>query len=156
MRPRYLVGAVALALVAAGCGGGGSGGARGPTTAAPATTAGATATPGSTIACIPSGTSVQITAEDFSFAERCVAAPADTTFTIRFANQDYHVDHNVAIYTEDPFHPLPNPNAKLLFKGAFVIGPKTFTYTVSPLPAGRYFFRCDAHGLTMTGTLVVS
>ena len=46
--------------------------------------------------------------------------------------------------------------AEALFTGDLITGPKTVTYHVSALPAGSYFFRCDAHPQQMTGTLVVS
>ena len=35
-------------------------------------------------------------------------------------------------------------------------GPDVITYRVDALEAGTYFFRCDVHPTTMTGTFVVA
>jgi plastocyanin len=153
VKPGYLLGVVVLVLMAAACG-------RGESIATkPAPTAATTASESPTplaLACSGGGAAIQVTARDSTFTKKCLAAPANTAFTIRFDNKDYTTVHNLAIYTEDPNHPLPNPNAQTLFKGAFVVGPKTVTYKVSSLPPGRYFFHCDTHPFTMFGTFVVS
>jgi len=143
---------VALLVIAAACGGGESKG-----TKAAATTA-IESSPASplVLGCRAGGTSIRVIAKDSTFDKKCLVARANTAFTIRFVNSDYATVHNLAIYTEDPEHPIPNPNAKTLFKGAFVVGVKTVTYQVSSLPPGRYFFHCDAHPFTMFGTFVVS
>jgi plastocyanin len=144
-----------IVLLAAAC----AGGPTTPTKGAPTTAATTTESPSPTLAltCSPIGTSIRATAVDFTFTQKCLAAPANTAFTIRFMNKDYLVVHNLAIYTEDPERPsYPNPNAKLLFKGAFVAGPKTVTYKVSPLPPGTYIFHCDVHPFSMFGAFVVS
>jgi plastocyanin len=154
---RYLGALIAsIVLLAAACGSGPSTAVKAAPTAA-GTTASESPTPPTLAVCSPSGTSIRATAVDFTFAQACLAAPANTAFTIRFTNQDYLVVHNLAIYTEDPERPsFPNPNAKLLFKGAFVAGPKTVTYKVSALPLGTYIFRCDVHPFSMFGTFIVS
>ena len=61
---------------------------------------------------------------------------------------DPGVPHNVSIYT-DP------TAAQALFTGELLTGPGKITYTVDALEAGTYFFRCDVHPTTMTGTFVV-
>ena len=83
------------------------------------------------------------------FSTDCLAAPADTPFTIAFDNKDVGVPHNVAIFTDDTA-------TKALFTGEMVTGPKKVTYEVKALPAGTYFFRCDVHPTTMSGTFVVA
>jgi len=100
-------------------------------------------------ACEPNGTTLSIAALNVAFDTDCLAAPADTPFTIEFDNQDAGVLHNVSIYTDDTA-------TKALFTGESVTGPKQATYAVKALPAGTYFFRCDVHPATMTGTFVVS
>ena len=45
--------------------------------------------------------------------------------------------------------------SQALFTGALVTGPKTATYKVDALEPGTYFFRCDVHPTTMTGTFIV-
>jgi plastocyanin len=105
--------------------------------------------------CEPEGTALQIAAPPGAsatgFDKDCLAAPAGEAFTIEFDNQDTQ-PHNVAIYTDS--------SAATRLGGAqdagdFILGPATVTYEVDPLEAGNYFFRCDVHPATMTGTFVV-
>ena len=108
-----------------------------------------TSSPSATAAaCTPAGTKLSIAAQNVLFSTDCLAAPADTPFTIAFDNKDVGVPHNVAIYTDDSA-------TKALFTGEMVTGPKKVTYSVKALPAGTYFFRCDVHPTTMSGTFVV-
>jgi copper-containing nitrite reductase len=101
-----------------------------------------------TASCTPSGTALKLVAHNVAFDTSCLAAPAGKPFTIAFDNQDPGVPHNVSIYTDDTA-------TKPLFTGEMVTGPKKVTYKVDALPAGTYFFRCDVHPTTMTGTFVV-
>ncbi len=69
-----------------------------------------------------------------------------------FSNQD-QAPHNFAIYTDS--------QATKLLGGATsatdIVPPGAgTTYQVKGLPAGTYFFRCDVHPTTMTGTFVVT
>ena len=98
--------------------------------------------------CEPSGTELRIAAEDLVFDLGCLAAPAGRPFTIAFDNRDQGVPHNVAIYTDETA-------AEALFVGEIVTGPTEVVYEVPALPAGTYFFRCDVHPATMTGTFIV-
>ena len=98
-------------------------------------------------ACSPAGTSLTVSAQNTAFDTRCLAAPADTAFTIAFTNKDA-LPHNVAIYT--------NASASTaLFKGSLLNAPGSVTYDVKALPAGTYVFRCDVHPAQMTGVFVV-
>jgi cytochrome c oxidase subunit II len=102
--------------------------------------------------CVPTGTALQITAQNTSFDKNCLAAPAGQPFTIEFDNQDPSVPHNVAIYD--------SPEATKLLGGAtgptdVVTGVAKTTYRVKPLQAGKFFFRCDVHPTAMFGTFVV-
>jgi len=111
----------------------------------------ATSSPAATAtaaACSPDGTDLSISAHNVLFSTDCLAAPADTPFTIAFDNQDAGVPHNIAIYTDDSA-------TKALFTGELVTGPKKMTYSVKALPSGTYFFRCDVHPTTMTGSFIV-
>lgn len=118
--------------------------------AAPAapTTAGSGGGTQAAATCTPSGTSLQISAQNIKFDKSCLAAPANQAFTITFTNQDAGVPHDVAIYTN-------SSATTVLFKGAVVTGPTTTTYHVPALKAGTYYFRCDIHPTQMTGTFVV-
>jgi plastocyanin len=102
-------------------------------------------------ACSASGPQLSIAAQGIAFSTDCLAAPADTAFTIAFDNEDAGVPHNVHIYSEDP---TKNPDAESLFSGDLVTGPDTVTYQVNALPAGTYFFHCDVHPTQMFGTFV--
>lgn len=106
--------------------------------------------------CEPSGTTLQISApvgaSASGFDTNCLAAPAEEAFTIEFNNQDTAVSHNVSVFTDS--------SAATRVGGAadaadIIIGPATVTYSVDPLDAGTYFFRCDVHPTTMTGALVI-
>jgi nitrite reductase (NO-forming) len=98
-----------------------------------------------TAACKPAGTATQVMAMLSKFNTDCLVAPAGKPFTIAMANHDAGVPHNLAIYTDEAA-------TKLLFRGDLVAGPATITYHIGPLPAGRYFFRCDVHP-QMKGTV---
>jgi len=98
-------------------------------------------------ACSPAGASLTVSAQNTAFDTRCLAAPANTAFTIAFTNKDA-LPHNVAIYT--------NASASTaLFKGSLLNAPGSVTYDVKALPAGTYVFRCDVHPAQMTGVFVV-
>jgi plastocyanin len=103
-------------------------------------------------ACSPSGNTVTEVAQGLAFEKDCLAAPAQTAFTIDFDNKDSGVPHNIQIFTEDP---TTNPGAQSLFMGALVTGPAKTNYQVNPLAAGTYYFHCDVHPTTMHGTFVV-
>lgn len=97
--------------------------------------------------CTPDGTALKVAAKNNMFDKDCLAAPADTPFTIAFNNQDYDI-HNVAIYDKDH-------GDKTLYKGEVIYGPKSITYSVPALAEGTYEFRCDPHADTMIGTFIV-
>ena len=94
--------------------------------------------------CRPSGTELQVTARNLAFDKDCLAAPANTAFTIRFDNADPGVPHNVSILSAN------QPR----FTGEIVNGPEVVTYRVNALQAGTFDFRCDVHP-QMRGTFVV-
>jgi nitrite reductase (NO-forming) len=89
-------------------------------------------------ACKPASTATQVTAMLSKFNTDCLAAPAGKPLTITMANHDTGVPHNLAIYADEAAR-------KPLFRGDLITGPANITYHVGPLPAGRYFFRCDVH-----------
>jgi plastocyanin len=97
--------------------------------------------------CTPVGNSLTISAKHNTFDKECLAAPADTQFTIAFNNQDSDI-HNVSIYDKDH-------SDEVLFKGEVIYGPKSITYSVPPQPEGTYEFRCDPHADSMIGTFIV-
>jgi copper-containing nitrite reductase len=115
--------------------------------ATPSTTPSASPS-GGAAPCTPDGTALKITAQNVLFDTDCLAAPAGTAFTILLDNLDAGIPHNVSIYTDESA-------TDALFTGELVTGPDKATYKVDALDAGTYFFRCDVHPTTMTGTFIV-
>ena len=113
----------------------------------PATTPTAAAG-GSGASCSPHGTRVAVMAQNSAFSDSCLAAPANTPFTIAFMNMDPGVPHNVSIFTD-------STATTNLFTGKIVPGPVTINYRVPALKRGTYYFRCDVHPTQMYGTFVV-
>jgi hypothetical protein len=105
-------------------------------------------TTGATAPCSPNGTALHETASGIAYASTCLAAPANTAFTIAFDNRDHAIAHDLHIFTD-------RSATTSLFMGMIVTGPAMVTYYVGPLSAGTYFFHCDVHPSQMTGTFVV-
>jgi hypothetical protein len=124
-----------------------------PSSGAPAPTGGPPTQGGG---CSPSGTTLKIEAPPGAagagFDTNCLAAPAKQPFTVDFDNKDPGVPHNFEIFTDQ--------SATKRLGGAsspadIIVGPDTATYKVDPLQPGNYYFQCDVHPTTMTGTFVV-
>lgn len=96
---------------------------------------------------MPEGNALTISANNVQFSKDCLMAPADEAFTITFNNEEVQ-PHNVSIYDEADGN-------KNLFRGEVFLGPRTVTYSVPPLPEGRYLFVCDPHEDKMRGLFVV-
>jgi plastocyanin len=101
--------------------------------------------------CTPSGTTLTLIAQNTMFNTNCLAAPAGQPVTVHFENMDV-LPHNLSIFSADPD---VDRNAKELFKGDIVPGPKTVDYAVPAEPAGTYHFHCAVHPTQMFGTYVV-
>lgn len=90
---------------------------------------------------------IAISADQLKFSAQCMVAPADKPFVVRFANKETQ-PHDVAIYSG------PDKKTKYL-EGEVFSGPGlTKDYSVSPLPAGEYYFGCVIHA-EMKGALYV-
>jgi plastocyanin len=87
------------------------------------------------VTCEPTGTTLQISAEDTSFDTNCLAVPAGGAFEIVFDNRDTD-EHDVAIYPDE---------GEPLFQGEIFAGVQTKTYDVPAIEAGTYRFQCDVH-----------
>ncbi len=84
------------------------------------------------------------------FEQTSLSAPAGTAFTLAFHNMDSGVTHNVEIFDG------ADATAPKVFSGTLITGGLTADYAVGPLDAGTYFFHCQVHPTTMTGTLTVT
>jgi plastocyanin len=95
----------------------------------------------------PAAEAVPISAQGLAFSTSELSLPADAPAVIALDNQDQGIPHNVAIYTSQGGDPL--------FQGELVTGPDTMDYQIPPMQPGEYFFQCDVHPTTMTGTVTV-
>jgi len=96
----------------------------------------------------PSGapeTTVALAAQNISFDQSTLSAPAGQAWILKFTNNDAGVTHNVAI---------TDSTGQQVFKGEIFPGPNTREYPIPALPAGTYTFACSVHP-QMTGTLTV-
>lgn len=91
---------------------------------------------------------LEIVAADLLFNVDRLTAPAGRAFDIRLDNQDEGVPHNLSVYTD--------ATAKqAIFEGEIFAGADALTYQLPAMDPGSYFFRCDVHPTTMTGTLLI-
>jgi plastocyanin len=91
---------------------------------------------------------LKVEAKGVKFLQTDLSAPANTTVTLVFKNDDAGTYHNVAVYTGSDAAATP------VFNGAGVKGAKTAKYTFQTPAPGTYTFRCDFHA-NMVGTLTV-
>ena len=84
------------------------------------------------------------------FSTDGLPVPSDEPFTIAFDNADPAVQHNVVIFDG------ADADAPALFTGALITGPDTVDYPIEPLPEAEYFFHCEVHPTTMTGTMTAA
>jgi plastocyanin len=95
---------------------------------------------------VPVTTTPMISASSaVSFDQSDVVVAAAKPLTLTFDNKQAGVPHNVAIF-DGP------SEAKSLFAGEIVTGPKQVVYNVPALPAGSYYFVCQVHA-NMHGTI---
>lgn len=101
--------------------------------------------------CSPTGsTKLSIVAVGTAFDLSCLAVAAGKPFTVTLVNEDPFA-HDLSIYpsatelTNPLFSSLTDPNA----------GSSSTTYKIPALEPGTYFFQCDFHPTSMTGTFIV-
>jgi plastocyanin len=111
-----------------------------PTSSQPTTTS--STTPGGPV-------TINLTAQNIAFDTNTITVAAGANVTINFNNKDSGVPHNFSLYTD-------SSASTTLYKGQVINGPGTIAYTfTAPTKAGTYFFRCDIHPTTMTGSFIV-
>jgi plastocyanin len=117
-------------------------------TAPPATTA--TAPPPTTSAAGGPPVTISLVAQAMAFDKKTITVPAGASVTMEFNNNDT-VSHNFALFTNS------NATAPALFRGQVITGTSTVAYKfTAPTTPGTYFFRCDIHPASMTGSFVVT
>jgi plastocyanin len=93
---------------------------------------------------------ITLTAKNMAFDTSTITVPAGSSVVMTFVNNDAGIPHNFALYTD-------RTATGRIFVGDIVTGVKTVTYTfTAPSAPGNYFFRCDVHPETMTGTFIVT
>ncbi len=98
---------------------------------------------------IPGGTSLQLTAQNLAFSPRALSATAGQPVQLAFTNADAGVVHNFALFTNAQ-------KTSNIFRSPPDVGPKVENLTfTAPATPGSYFFVCEAHPDTMTGSFTV-
>lgn len=95
------------------------------------------------------GQELRVVGQNVLFDVEELAARAGEPFKITFENKDQGIPHNLAVYRSGP------PAKDLVAMTPVEPGIKTQQLALPALEAGSYFYQCDAHPTTMTGTLVV-
>ena len=90
---------------------------------------------------------IEVVTDNLEFDVDELDLPAGTEVELELDNRDTVV-HNLSIYE--------SKGGDELFKGELVDGGEDATYEIPALQGGSYFFQCDVHPATMTGTVVVS
>lgn len=97
----------------------------------------------------PSAQAVPLTARGLKFLEAKLAVRPGKV-SISFSNDDTGVPHNFVLFRSG------TASGPILYRGAPVTGPGKATYTFTAPPPGTYFFHCQFHPTTMSGTLTVT
>jgi plastocyanin len=92
--------------------------------------------------------SLTIMARDLKFDKRRLTAVANSSVSLHFDNRDNGVPHNVAVYRD-------RSAKESIFVGETFSGNASRDYSFQTPGPGDYFFRCDVHPDTMTGTFAV-
>jgi plastocyanin len=93
------------------------------------------------------GGAVAVTAQNLAFSTKLIDLPDGQPSQITFDNKDAGTTHNIGIYSDQGY-------TQEVFRGEGVVGPASTTYSVPPLSAGTYYFKCDYHP-TMIGKVQV-
>ncbi len=96
----------------------------------------------------PNAETLELTAQNITFPEKELTAPADVAFNIHFVNEDpAGVIHDIDIR---------DAAGETVQNQATIDGGEETTYAYTPLAAGEYTFICSIHPIpNMTGTLTV-
>jgi len=101
------------------------------------------------VTCPVNGNAITVTAKNIAWNTNCLAVSAGTPISLTVVNEDAGIDHNFAIYDS------PQLKQRFFETGRFA-GVATNTDQVDALPPGKYYFQCDVHGPSMSGTFIVA
>jgi plastocyanin len=93
---------------------------------------------------------VALTAQSLKFLETKLSVAAGGEVNLQFTNKDSGVPHNFVLFKGT------SATGPMLFRGAPVTGPGSTKYTFAAPPPGSFFFHCEFHPTSMTGTLIVT
>jgi cytochrome c oxidase subunit 2 len=97
------------------------------------------------------GLQLKVVAKGIKFDVKDLSVEAGKPVTVTLDNQDAGVQHNWALYQSES---AAKKNSKPIAATATKEGPGQAAVSFTLAKAGTYFFRCDVHPTTMTGTLV--
>ncbi len=92
----------------------------------------------------------QLVAQNLRFVQTTLSVPAGAKISLHFTNDDASTPHNFVLFKG------ANASSPIFFRGAPVNGPGATTYSFTAPSAGTYFFHCEFHPTTMTGTVTVT
>lgn len=98
------------------------------------------------------GLTIEVVAQNILFDLKTITAPANTQIRVRLDNKDVGVDHNIAFYPSATNTSTPLVAGAI---GTIYPGPGVDDTVFTTPAAGSYFFRCDVHPTSMTGTFTV-
>jgi plastocyanin len=151
--PLLLLVLVAAALFAAACGdddeGGGNGGEATTAAASPTEDEGEENGSPTDGAGGEDSVTLEITAENTTFDETELTAPAGADVTLIYDNDDEGIDHNWSLYE--------TPEAtEAIFEGPITTGIEQVRYEfTAPEEPGTYHYHCDIHPTQMDGDFIV-
>jgi len=102
----------------------------------------------------PSGPTADITVvgKNIVFDQGTLTVPAGSAVNLTFDNEDSGVPHNFSVYTSKEG---AQSGEAPLASTKIETGPVQQTLTFAAPAPGTYYYRCDVHPTTMTGTLTV-
>ncbi len=112
-----------------------------PTAATPGAAASPTAAAGST--------ELKLVGKALAFDTSTLTGVAGKELTVTFDNEDAGTPHNVQFFKG------ADATGESIGATEIASGPVVQTLKIGPLDAGSYFYQCDVHPTTMTGTLTV-
>lgn len=96
-----------------------------------------------------SNTRIELVAENLEFDRDELRAPAMAQVVVVLDNQDEGVLHNFSLYESEAVQ-------EALTIGELFAGVETREHEFETRESGTYFFRCDVHPDTMTGTFTTN
>jgi cytochrome c oxidase subunit II len=97
-------------------------------------------------------TELTVAAKSLKWDQGTLTVPAGSTVKLTVDNQDNAIPHNFSLYASQQ---AATSGAKAIAGTKPTAGPVQESLLFNAPEAGTYFFRCDVHPTTMTGTFVV-